>query len=412
MASIGPFCGLVKEKCLYKNIVSKLAQDQSIGLPGKLGPVQAFQGEKFFHQFNSLNIGVSTIINGPGNLKGYGQYLVFGDIHGDLLALLGVLRLSGVIDKQARWKPRQKGKDKRCVVQLGDLLDRGGRGYATVDTSHSPREELNLIEYLFHLDKEARKHGERVVTISGNHELYALKSAFDPVFEKSWRFTTKPTACPFPKKKIGRNKILSSKGALRYFALHRPVMSMSSTGWLFVHGDLPIDPLKEFIKSHKKLISRIRSNTKCSFAESVVCATNILWAAHVCQLGNDTMVFDLISHILPEYETKNGAKKLSSFPKAVCTCRTLASMGQNCDCDKSVESIAHALNLDWSHMGGIALGHTIQAHITTQCEGKVQLLDIGMSEAFRGSVNKDGQVALLRIKGSSLKHMYSNVIEK
>ena len=398
-------CGNSKYKCVFKKQLQKLAEDQATGKPGHLGPVSAFHGEEFFSQFSHRQLSIRNILEGPGKLSGFTTIITFGDIHGDLISLLGVLRAAGVISDDAHWLPSvDPTAGKRCVVQLGDLLDRGGRGSATVDTSHSPREEINIIEYLFALDKQAKKVGERVLSLSGNHEEMALRSAFDAKLAAKWVFTTKPTACPFPDKKRSREDVFATAGALRYFALCRPLMASSSLGWIFAHGDVPIHPLRRFVEeSHVKLLTFIREQTDLSQGEAIVGAVNLLWAAYVLELGGDKSLTDMLREVLPDKEKRRGYPPgyLSPFPMSVATCRTLAQMGSvdgdTCDCKSQVDTVGKIFGFDWAVMGGIALGHTVNASISSKCAGKVQLLDVGMSEAFRG-FNKTGKIAFLNIQ--------------
>ncbi len=397
----GPECGKVKEKCVFVRALKKLREDQDRGEPGSLGPVKRFQGQDFFKSFEKIDVTSSSVIFGPSILRGFGEYVVFGDIHGDILALLGALFLAGVIGEDARWKPRRDPKSpSRCVVQLGDMLDRGGRGSASHDSSGSSREELNALEYMFALDLEARSFGERVLCVSGNHELFAIMTAFDSKLDKVWNFTTKTTACPFPNEGVSRNAIFRTPGALRYFAIHRPPLAISSIGWLFAHGDLPVKDLREFVEvTHPVLIGQIRRKTRLDFASCVVAACNLLWAAYVIGLGGDSSLWEALGPALRG--SSETGKKLSKFPLSVCTCRSLASLKTDgsCDCDSEVEVIGRILGIDWALFGGVALGHTVQARVSERCAGRVQLLDIGMSEAFRG-FNAEGSIAVLLISVS------------
>jgi hypothetical protein len=395
----GPSCGLIKSKCVFVSTLVELKYEQERGNPGSLGPVTKFQGNAFFESFVNEPLSARKILE-AGILKGHGELISFGDIHGDLLALLGVLRAAECIDDHAHWKKRESNMAKRCVVQLGDMLDRGGRGDSSVDTSHMKREELNIIEYLHALNIEASACGERVISLSGNHELYALRSSIDNAVAERWnRFVTPATAQPLAGK--NRKDVLSSPGALKYFAMYRPLMAVSSMGWLFAHGDVPITGLRTFQKSHERLLKYIRSYTVLTYAESVVGAVNLLWACHVLEIGGDASMTKQLSTVLPEEERVKGFKsELSPFALAVCTCRTLATMGKPegiaCNCTDNVDSVGDALALDWTISGGIALGHTVNANISASCKGRLQLLDIGMSEAFAG-FNKTGKVAYLRV---------------
>ena len=402
-------CGLVADKCMYQSLLLKLRQDQHNGYPGTLGPVKAFKGVSFFDQFASLSPGVRGVLEGPAWLRGYGDYYVAGDFHGDLMVGLAVLHLAGLIDDQANWiPPVSDTHPRRCFVQLGDMVDRGGRGDISVDTSHMPREELNLLEYMYEIDLQAQKHGERVISVSGNHELYAVRTAFDDKLASRWNFTSKATACPFPSESISRKDVFRRPGALRYFAFIRPPLALSSSNWLFCHGDVPIGPLRKFLVTHKVMIGRLRARTRVPYAACVVGATNLLWANYLLLLGGDRYMFERIKAAIP---AEDNANSLSEFPLAVCTCRTLVQMnGVNkpCDCTGQVDAIADELGLDWTVSGGVALGHTVQTAISTRCMGRVQLLDLGMSEAFR-KYNPNHKIGILHIQCQQhlISHMKS-----
>ena len=78
--------------------------------------------------------------------EGEQRIVAFGDVHGDLEAARGALRLAGAIDEQDHWI----GGD-LIVVQTGDQLDRGDQEQEILDlferlricllyTSPSPRD--------------------------------------------------------------------------------------------------------------------------------------------------------------------------------------------------------------------------------------------------------------------------------
>jgi len=81
----------------------------------------------------------------PLRRPGAARVVAIGDLHGDLEAARGALRLAGAIDERDQWI----GGDELVVVQTGDLLDRGD----------DEPEILALLESL------------PVVWLNGNHEL-------------------------------------------------------------------------------------------------------------------------------------------------------------------------------------------------------------------------------------------------
>ncbi len=98
--------------------------------------------------------------------------VAFADVHGDFLALLSHLYFANVIDDKGHWI----GGD-RWVCSTGDWVDRAGRDGATINTSHNPREEVDIIQYVHALNLSAQLHGGGVIFTLGNHELYRVKAA-------------------------------------------------------------------------------------------------------------------------------------------------------------------------------------------------------------------------------------------
>ena len=81
------------------------------------------------------------------------RIVAFGDVHGDLEAARGALRLAGAIDEQDRWI----GGD-LIVVQTGDQLDRGDQEQAILDLFERLRVESVAAGGAFH-------------ALLGNHEI-------------------------------------------------------------------------------------------------------------------------------------------------------------------------------------------------------------------------------------------------
>ncbi len=84
------------------------------------------------------------------------RIVAVGDVHGDLDALVGILRAAGVLDENLQWSG-----GKTILVQTGDILDRGTRSRSVMDL-------------LMMLEKQAPKSGGRVVALLGNHEVMNL----------------------------------------------------------------------------------------------------------------------------------------------------------------------------------------------------------------------------------------------
>lgn len=95
-----------------------------------------------------------TVFPAPSRL------IAIGDLHGDLSKTKQALRMAGLIDANDRWSGGST-----TVVQVGDILDRGG-------------DELKIL-YLFEkLKREAARENGRVVTMNGNHEIMNIDGDF------------------------------------------------------------------------------------------------------------------------------------------------------------------------------------------------------------------------------------------
>ncbi|GMI96049.1 Shewenella-like protein phosphatase 2 [Hibiscus trionum] len=95
------------------------------------------------------------------------RLVAIGDLHGDLEKSKQAFRLAGLIDGSDRWSGGST-----TVVQIGDVLDRGG-------------EELKILYFLEKLKREAVKSGGQLITLNGNHEIMNIEGDFRYVTEKA-----------------------------------------------------------------------------------------------------------------------------------------------------------------------------------------------------------------------------------
>ncbi|KAF2325550.1 hypothetical protein GH714_030260 [Hevea brasiliensis] len=106
----------------------------------------------------------STTPDGTFNLRTHystpDRLIAIGDLHGDLEKSKQALRLAGLIDMSNRWSGGSA-----MVVQIGDVLDRGG-------------EELKILYFLEKLKREAVKSGGNLITMNGNHEIMNVEGDF------------------------------------------------------------------------------------------------------------------------------------------------------------------------------------------------------------------------------------------
>lgn len=101
----------------------------------------------------------------PTHLPPPRRLIAIGDLHGDLERSKQALRLAGLIDSSDRYSGGSA-----TVVQIGDVLDRGG-------------DELRILYFLEKLRREAARCGGRIITMNGNHEIMNVDGDFRYVTE-------------------------------------------------------------------------------------------------------------------------------------------------------------------------------------------------------------------------------------
>jgi calcineurin-like phosphoesterase family protein len=136
------------------------------------------------------------------------RVVAIGDLHGDLEAARGALRLAGAIDRGDHWVG-----GRLVVVQLGDLIDRGD----------ADREVLELFD---RLGPEAERDGGALVVLNGNHELMNVAGDF--------RYVTRAGMAEFGGP-AGRRRAFAPGGPLASRLAMRSIYAVVGDT-LFVHG--------------------------------------------------------------------------------------------------------------------------------------------------------------------------------
>jgi hypothetical protein len=93
-------------------------------------------------------LGLANAAAAPGP-----RIVAVGDVHGDVAAFQEILVEAGVLDAAGAWVGGET-----VLVQVGDLIDRGPSMRGTLD-------------FVMALEQAAVKHGGRVVSLLGNHEV-------------------------------------------------------------------------------------------------------------------------------------------------------------------------------------------------------------------------------------------------
>lgn len=108
---------------------------------------------------------------GKDSYSGVKKVVALSDIHGQYELMLKLLKANNVIDDKNHWN-----FGKGHLVINGDNLDRGDR-------------VLDILWYLFYLQKEAEKAGGKVHVLLGNHEIMVLNGDVR-YLHKKYRYTS------------------------------------------------------------------------------------------------------------------------------------------------------------------------------------------------------------------------------
>jgi hypothetical protein len=324
-------------KCRMKHCVRSLLRDRRMKWPhlGRLG------GCVFQHVDEFLEVALAADDDLAIMPAGVKRVVSLGDAHGDLLSLLASLHIVGVIDDNCRWVG-----ESTIVILCGDLIDRGGRPHLSVDTSHNPREEVDIFQFLFSLNTSAHKSGGMVMSTVGNHELGRV-----------WGVD-------------GRNKHLCSDYVRRYD-------DMQTIGWGgSEHREVlwrPGGAMSLYIARFMPLIANVK---------------NLFIFMHggidLHSLANASIAEANLELVIALQTNESTMPKVA---EAIAWDRGLSapnpsSQIQNMRCVQMTQQLFAKLGLDWSR-GGIVVGHTIQpSGVPQYCDGKVWRVDLGASEAF------------------------------
>jgi len=255
------------------------------------------------------------------------RLIAIGDLHGDTNAARNALRLAGAIDEQSRWI----GGD-LAVVQVGDLIDRGGQD----------REVIELMQYI---KRDARHYGGELYLMNGNHEIMNVCLDFGYVHVDAWDDFDDIEYDPtdqfiesFPAYMRGRVAAFYPGGPLaRLLARQRIVLITKDT--VFVHGSL----LPEHVAYGVDRINREVSE----------------W-----MLGRAYEPLEVIGSGGPMW------------------LRTYAYEVSQKDCEM-LEGVLESLSVE-----RMVIAHTVQYEgITSACKGKVWRIDTGMSDYYGGNVS-------------------------
>ena len=221
-------CRGIASKCAMRELVLALLNWRaSSGLLCSLGPAIFEPAEDFLVRVQNETPRTHLIPESS-------DLVAFADVHGDFLALLSHLYFAKVIDARGNWV----GGD-TWVCSTGDWVDRAGRDGATVDTSHNPREEVDIMQYVHALNLSAQMEGGGVLFTVGNHELYRVKAASEDAADQGHHIGDQCLGWVKKGQAVKHINTLWKPGGLmaKYLARNSPAMAKFG-GVLLMHGGL------------------------------------------------------------------------------------------------------------------------------------------------------------------------------
>jgi hypothetical protein len=288
------------------------------------------------------------------------RIIAIGDIHGDFDALVKSLLKSGVVNNRGDWTGGST-----VVVQLGDVLDRGGRS-SGVDSTNG-LEEVQVLYYLYQLNRKAKDAGGAVISLIGNHELMNMLGDF--------RYASSSHIG-------GLGGVEARKNLLRPGGRLARKIACNSLGivkigdWVFVHGGL----LPEHIQSLVDDPTQKTDIAKQTFDKINQLVRGVLQGSVS------------LNSISPEEEDilfgRDGIFWTRKYSKGIPS-------SNNCELAYQTMSM---LQMN-QQTGGIVIGHTPQPNINSQCKNRVWRVDTGMSEAFGGRYSTE-RIEVLEILGN------------
>jgi hypothetical protein len=267
------------------------------------------------------------------------RLVAIGDIHGSMWAWQQALRKAGAIDEKGEWIGGRLE-----VVFTGDLIDRGD-------------DDLEILRATERLKQRAAKAGGKVIVLTGNHEAANVEGLFIEVSDKGFEqfngeVTEKELELPYAKKfkpaRKARAVAFRPGGPLATkLSANRAAVLIGDT--VFVHGGLLPDHVTYGLKRmNGKLRDWMSGKTK-KRPDKAVGRDGPLWIRDYSEDPDDG------------------------------------------DC----KHLAKALSLLGAKR--MVVGHTIQDHINSACDGQVWRIDTGMNPT-----HFNGPIEVLEIRGDEV----------
>lgn len=287
----------------------------------------------------------------PSKLKEYNRIIVIGDIHGDFDKLIKCLIIANVINNKHEWI----GEEGTYIVQVGDQIDscRPTNNYCNVEdkTDNSDKaEDILILEFLTNLHRQAEKKKSGVYSLIGNHELMNVEGDMTYVSYKNLIDTKLGNIKNDDIFQARKNAFKPGSKYANFLACTRP-MSIVIGDNLFVHaGIIPEIAKKYNIEDMNKLLQ--------------------------------LYLLGFLKNKNLEKEELDIIETIFNSPNESPLWNRVFGSSNNIDsetCDKYLNPLK-----EFYQVGKIYVGHTpqIKNGITSTCNEKIWLTDVGLSKVF------------------------------
>ena len=153
------------------------------------------------------------------------RLVVIGDIHGDLGRLTSLLKGMELINERFQWIAEPKDT---WVVQMGDQLDSKMRTADGEGDHWETTADVQVVFFMRNIDREAKRHGGRVISLLGNHEMLNVLGELSYVSKKSMNLLGGPA---------NRAATFAPGAYMARILAERPVI-LKIGGFVFCHAGL------------------------------------------------------------------------------------------------------------------------------------------------------------------------------
>lgn len=219
------------------------------------------------------------------------RIIAIGDVHGDLGRLTYLMKSLHLINEKFQWIAEPKNT---WVIQLGDQVDSKMRSGESGNWETTA--DVQVVFFMRNIDREAMRHGGRVISLLGNHELMNSLGDTSYVSTKSMNMLGGYS---------NRVATFAPGGYMAKILAERPVIVQIGS-FVFCHAGLLPHHLNHFTKINlimRKYLLKIQLNESEQriFHELFVDNEGILWTRAL-------LTEDYRNNILPQVLAQIGSR--------------------------------------------------------------------------------------------------------